>query len=334
MFLYRNGAMLIAHGEQKIRIGELLSQDSADVVDVINRMLDGRLVHQQNEHLSGAFLSRLLQGPVAHDGSTLSSLNNLGCLADKLPEELDLRMLPHVPHAALVVSKPHQEELKEFVLAHTRRVVPTAAAAAAAGDAAAASWTHTVEIDAIAIARHIITHHTGGRPCLMKQKLRLPFLRRLQADVSSEGISADDAAADATADANVEGVSNAEESMDTDVTGSAAELLLILSDRSSKRDVHVQLLKASIDLAKFWKKSAKNADLQDLKFPRANDPLLQNVKDCLGRCSEADGLVLLDTMTTLVREAKESTPVKVHRIYLSAIPYFFWRLILRFSTSE
>lgn len=274
------------HDEQKIRIGQLLSLDSAD--NLITRMVDG-LVRQQNDHI--AFLSRLLQ----QDSSALSPLNNLGCLADKLPEQLDLKMLPHVLSDALVVST---EELEDFVLAHTRRVVT------AADDASAASCAHT-EIDAVAIARCIITQYTGGRPRLIMQKLRLPFLRRLKEQITSEDSSAAE-------------VPEAKDDMGDSLTVDGLEL----SNRKSKRDVHIhlQLLKASNDLAKSWLSSAETVNLQGIKLPSAHDSCLQPVKANLERCCEADGTALLDAIFALVQAAKDKTPNEVN------IDFFLTRL--------
>ena len=270
---------------KQIRIGELLSQDSRDVVDLINRMLDGRLVRQQNDHLSSDHLRRLLQiGDFNSDA--LQSINHMGCLSDELPEELDVRFLPRdrsaMPLATIAVSKSDQKELEEYIMSHTRTEAVTLQAD---GES---SVEFRTEVDAVAIARFIVMRFTAGRRLLRMDRLRTPFLRR------SEDL------------ANVFAM---------DVSSSAGESDELQQQvTATQRKPHQHLCGVAKELEKFWWRRIEGCeddlvrtDLEDTLSGISNEEI-KRMDTQLAKCTEAVGGDILLYLSTAVELARNQTP--------------------------
>ena len=276
---------------KQIRIGELLSQDSRDVVDLINRMLDGRLVRQQNDHLSSEHLRRILQtGDIStpQNDIQIHSINQLGCLSDELPEELDIRFLPRdrntMPLATIAVSKNDQNELDEFILSHTRTVVATLPEQSENS----VEFRTEVEVDAVAIARFIVMRFTTGRRLLRMERLRTPFLRRSEdlANLAMEVSSA--------------------------VVGDSEELQQQVS--ATQRKPHQHLCGVANELESFWwyrislcEDEQVRSDLGDTLSGISHDEL-KRLDTQLAKCTEAVGGDILLYLATTVEIARTQTP--------------------------
>ena len=270
---------------KQIRIGELLSQDSRDVVDLINRMLDGRLVRQQNDHLSSDHLRRLLQ---IGDFNTaaLQSINHMGCLSDELPEELDIRFLPRdrsaMPLAIIAVSKSDQMELEEYIMSHTRTtVVPSQA-----NDENSVEFR--IDVDAVAIARFIVMRFTAGRRLLRMDRLRTPFLRRSEdlANFAMEVLSSSEGEYD---------------ELQQQVT-------------ATQRKPHQHLCGVAKELESFWwryvggcEDELIRSDLEDTLSGISNEEI-KRLDTQLAKCTEAVGGDILLFLSTAVEIARTQTP--------------------------